>query len=178
MKTINLLLSIVFTSFNAFIQETNLSFSKVINTDSIGKDAIYAKVKEWFAINYNSAKDVIQMDDKEAGILTGKGTVEYSHGGAGYLCYDGYIDYNIKIQVKDNRLKVELTDFIHRVQIGHGEQCNLGLITTRELHSESGMSKKYNNITWNDIKSKMDAFSNNIFDSIEKKINDNNSDNW
>ena len=46
-----------------------LSFEKVIQADSLKKDAIYNGLKEWVGMNFKSAKSVIEMDDKEAGIL-------------------------------------------------------------------------------------------------------------
>jgi hypothetical protein len=123
MKKIFLLTVTIIVSLNMFCQETNLSFSKVIKTDSVGKNAIYVAVKDWLASTYKSAKDVIQMDDKEAGLLIGKGNFEYSYGGLSYACYSGYIDYSIKIQVKDNRYKVEVTSFNHTVKPGNGKNC-------------------------------------------------------
>ena len=57
-----------------------ISFSKVIQAYSIGKTDLFVAVNDWFATNYNSAKDVIQMADKEAGIISGVGIFDYSFG--------------------------------------------------------------------------------------------------
>ena len=146
--------------------QENLTFSKVIQTDSVGKTKIFTTINDWFATTYKSASDVIQMSDKEAGIIIGNGSMSYGFGKLAYSCYDGYIKYTIKIYVKDNKYKVELTNFMHS---GNGPQCNLGIITTSDVYTSSGMSKNAHNKVWEDIKLKIEQNSNDIFISLENK---------
>jgi hypothetical protein len=150
-----------------------LLFSKVVNTDSVGISKLYENINDWFATNYKSAQNVIQMSDKESGTIIGKAITYYSYGKQIYLCYGGEINYTIKVNVKDNRFKVELINFIHTVYPGNSLQCALGLITTAENYTNKGMSAKYHNIVWNDIKKKMEAYSNDIFNSLENSIKSN-----
>lgn len=170
MKKIVLIL--ILGSSTTLFAQNSLTYSKVITTDSVGKNAIYVAVKDWLASTYKSAKDVIQMDDKDAGLIIGKANFDYSYGGLIYACYSGYIDYSIKIQVKDNRYKVEVTGFNHIVQSGKGKNCELGLITTDEVHSTKGGQKNYDNKVWADIKIKAEEYSNTIFLSLENKTKD------
>lgn len=171
MKKYNSLIGLLLiTSLNLDAQE-NFTLEKVIQTDSIGKNLLYATINDWFASTYNSANDVIQMSDKDAGIIIGKGSMAYSKKGMSYMCYSGYIKYTIKVYVKENRYKVVLTDFNHSVKVGNGPQCALGTITTADVYATKGMSKKYHNNTWNDIKSTVEQYSNGIFESLEKKTN-------
>lgn len=154
---------------NIKVPITNLSFNRVINTDSVGKINIYNSIKEWVGLNFKSAKNVIQIDDKDAGMLILKGNMTYSFGGLTYMCYDGYVDYTINIKIKDNRYKVEISDFIHTVKIGNSKSCELGLVTTKELYQESGFQKGYNNKVWKHLKYKSEFFSNQIFDELNKQ---------
>lgn len=117
--------------FHAKSQEP-LAFSKVIEAENKNKTELFIKINDWFAVNYNSANDVIQMADKEAGIIVGKGNMDYSLGKFTYICYDGILNYTVKVQFKDNRFKVDISNFIHSVNPGNGQQCNLGLISINE----------------------------------------------
>lgn len=160
------ILSIFYSS-----SQNPISFSKVIQADSIGKASLFIAVNEWFATNYNSAKDVIQMADKEAGIISGVGTFAYTFGKLSYSCYEGKLQYNIKIEVKDNRYRVELTNFVHSNNPGNSADCELGLITDAEFYTTKGINKGTQNKTWNDIKIKAEQFAADIFTSIESTIN-------
>lgn len=43
--------------------------SEVVQADGMTADAIYLKAKEWYATTFNSAQDVIQMDEKGVVII-------------------------------------------------------------------------------------------------------------
>lgn len=174
-----LLFTFVFISTNIHGQE-NLNFEKVIQADKMSKSLIFIKVNEWFASNYSSANDVIQMAEKDEGIIIGKGNLSYNHKGYLYRCYEGYIGYTIKVYTKDNRFKVVLSNFQHTVIASNTEACQLGLITTSEEFTNTGISKKYHNIVWNDIKTQSEIFSKNIFRELEEAVNDNSfeDDDW
>lgn len=151
----------------SFSQEA-ITHSKVVQVDSVNKAALFSMVHEWFASTYNSANDVIQMADKEAGTIIGKGLLRYSYGKATYTCYEGTISYTIKVSVKDNRYKVELTNFIHTPDPGHGP-CGLGVITDQAPPTPKGFLKGYHQNVWADIKAKTDEFSKSAIASLEAK---------
>lgn len=152
-----------FFSINLAAQET-ITFEKIIKADSVDKEEIFVLINDWFATNYNSANDVIQMTDKKAGIIIGKGATDYFYGNNS--SYNGTLKYTIKVYVKDNRFKVNLLSYIHK-----GLSINLGLITSAEIHSKKGMFKKYNNKAWIDTKLKAKEHANFIFTELEKKAN-------
>lgn len=85
-----------------------VTYSGVVQIDSLNKDQLYLLAKKWFVNTYKSAKAVIQLDDKENGVITGKGTFAFSS-----LVNDTYIDHTISIFVKDGRYKYVLTNFIY-----------------------------------------------------------------
>lgn len=151
---------------------TPLEFSKVLYTDSVGKVVLFSTINDWFATNFKSANDVIQMADKEAGIIIGKGTFEYSYGQKlSYICYSGYINFTIKVYVKDNRYKVEFLNFNHE-SVGSqysSPSCSLGLITSNSESSFNGLGKSFYNNVWIDVKEKINIKSEMIFNSLELK---------
>ncbi len=175
-KIASLLLLIALSTINLFGQDA-LTYSKIISTDSVGKAKLFSIINEWFATTYNSANDVIQMTDKEEGVIIGSGSMSYSYGKMAYQCYEGFIKYTIKVYIKDNRYKVELTNFIHSVKQGNSSLCSLGTITNSEEFTTTGMSKNYHNTTWNDIKIKVEQYSTQLIDSLDKKTKNIKSDN-
>ena len=85
-----------------------VNFNEVITIDSATKDELYVRAKQAFVNIFKSADDVIQMDDKEAGILMGKGygTAIIDNGVMGKLPMKVW--YTIRIQCRDGRYKYEI----------------------------------------------------------------------
>lgn len=152
-----------------FAQEP-LSFSKVIQTDSVPKDQIYFGVKEWVGTAFKSAKAVIEMDDKDAGLIIVRPAEKYNMKGLQYLGFEGYLRYAVKIQIREGRFRVELTNFTHENLPGNCKDCVLGLITTDEQYPRrTGMAGKVPmNKVWKDIKVKAENLANLYFAELEK----------
>ena len=73
-----ILLSMILFSFSPLFSQEKLSFEKVIPVDSILKNQIYNGIKEWIGMNYVSAKSVIEVDDKDAGLIILSPLSDYS----------------------------------------------------------------------------------------------------
>lgn len=109
-----------YSSADLFSRDINgkIYFNEVIQVDSITKDLLYYNAKVFFAEVFKSANDVIQMDDKENGVLIGKGFTNvyakavFRDGLIIYLDFTGTVQmwYTIKIQCKDNRYKYDIYD--------------------------------------------------------------------
>ncbi len=168
MKKLIVIVSL-FCGINSISQQS-ISFQKELISEGKSKSELYVVLNEWFATTYNSANDVIQMQDKESGIIIGKGSMKYSMKGMSYACYSGYIEYTIKTVANDGSVNISLTSFSHKAKATSTSSCTLGLITTSEKYTEKGMSKKYHNKVWNDLKLTCESYSNNMFDSIEEKL--------
>jgi hypothetical protein len=93
------------------MQDGKVVYTAVTNADSTTKDVLYSNAKQWFAETYKSAQDVIQLDDKDAGTVIGKGLFK-----SGFTVFMDALQVNVhhtvKIYVKDNKYKYEITDFI------------------------------------------------------------------
>jgi len=151
MKKLFTLSIALFIAIMAIAREP-LTYSKVIQADSLDKTSIYVALRAWFSETYKSSNAVIQMDDKDAGVIIGKATTKYSYGGLVYRCYEGYVNYTVKVQIRDGRYKAEVSNINHEVLPGNSKGCILGLITTAEKHSEKGAQKAYENKVADDIK--------------------------
>lgn len=86
-----------------------IDYQGVVKADGLTKDELYTRAREWFAKTFNSAKDVIQMDDKSAGKIIGKGA---ANGSYFYLLTTirFTLYYTVSITVKDGRYRYEITD--------------------------------------------------------------------
>ncbi len=105
------------------VSETNfpevsgeINYTEVVNVDtSIKKDELFNRTKAWFVDNYKSANDVIQMQDKDAGIIMGKGIFTYGYNPVSLSDrVTVNISHTVKIYVKDGKYKYEITDLSGR----------------------------------------------------------------
>lgn len=166
--------------------DIQVEFSRVIKTDSVGKTNLFVTINDWFATNFKSANDVIQMADKEAGVIIGKGNFSYSYEidkslFGSYKYFSGFVDFTIKVYIKDNRYKVELFNFSHKAINNSGYPLSLGEITNIVTKAPLKMQQKYYNDVWNDIILKIKSHSESIFISLEKttkEIKNKNDDGW
>jgi hypothetical protein len=78
----------------------------IVPIDSISKDNLYSRSLEWITLNYKSAKDVIQLSNKEDGKIICKGTFPVSL----YL-KEGWIEHTLTLDFKDNKFRYTYSSF-------------------------------------------------------------------
>lgn len=86
-------------------------YTDVVQIDSAKKEELFNRAKAWFVSEYKSANDVLQMQDKDAGIIIGKGMFKAGLNMGimvGYQIVDVY--HTVKIYIKDGKYKYEITD--------------------------------------------------------------------
>jgi hypothetical protein len=86
-----------------------ISYQGVVEVSGATKEQLYTRAYEWMARTYRSANAVIQMQDKEAGRLMGKGNSRAVI--KGYSV--GVVNHTLTIYLKDGRYKYVLTDLNH-----------------------------------------------------------------
>ena len=115
MKKLLILLSIISTSFvNAQLfpiseKTGKVSYEGVVKIDSLSAQEIYSRANEWFAITFNSAQSVIQMNDAEAKKIIGKAEIQVFYGRS----EAGKFLYTISFFAKEGRYKYIITDIYH-----------------------------------------------------------------
>ena len=128
MKNLKLLFGIIIltvTSFQTYAQEYELdekTVTGIFEMEGKNKSAIFSAINKWISINYNSAKNVIQMNEKESGtiIIKGINQVVYKNTWKSLYPKNKYIteysttkfNHLIEINIKDNRYRViyKITD--------------------------------------------------------------------
>ena len=93
------------------LKDGKVTYTDVIQIDSTDKSKLYNKVKKWFIEQYRSAKDVIQLDDKENGEVIGKGFFETTWQTSIMSAQSVSVWHTVKVYIKDNKFKYEITNF-------------------------------------------------------------------
>ena len=156
--------------------DTALTYSNIVQVDSgLKANELYNRALTWIAENYKDSKSVLEVQDKEAGELIGKGALQYK--GTYYLgsSIGGWVNYELKILVKDGRYKFVFTDFIHTGTYYNTGTVSFGLITTAKECPKSKWPNMFgqNMATraWDDIKN---TIQNNMIiamQSLQKAMN-------
>jgi hypothetical protein len=78
----------------------------VVIVNSATKEILYTKTKEWIALNYKSANDVIQLADKETCKIILKGTFPTT-----MFMKEGWLEHTLIFDFKDGKFKYSYTNF-------------------------------------------------------------------
>lgn len=80
----------------------------VVQVDSMKAGVMFNRALEWIAINYRSAKDVIQYSDQAAGKIICKGNFK-----VGLYMKEGWVEHTMILEFKDGRYRYTFTDFVY-----------------------------------------------------------------
>ena len=87
--------------------------SVLILDSTLKQEKLYSAGLEWFAINYKSAMNVLQLQDKEAGTIIGKARMSCVIKSGKFMPLNSTnISYTLKLSFKNGKMKYELSDFI------------------------------------------------------------------
>lgn len=156
----------------SFTCRAQLRFEKV---DSVSKDKnqIYSDTKMFIAKTWRSSKDVIQNDDKEAGVIIVKGiSLMKSYFMMNYYYYD--YRYMVTFRFKDNKFKVTIDNiycdraygdnqsaYISKIEPFEGDNCpETGTI------SHPGVPRKKAKIMMQELRNELQS----IVDSYSAEI--------
>lgn len=96
------------------LENGKVVYTEVIKIDDLSKSDLYKRAKKWVVLNYKSANDVIQLDDKEDGIIIAKGTF-----GIRYYTRNPKIEHTLQIETKNGRFKYTISNFIYNDNQGY-----------------------------------------------------------
>lgn len=103
--------------------DRNNSITRVTVIDSIpkSKEQIYVAVNDWFARSFNDGKSVIQLNDKDAGCIIGKG---YISNMGSTLSFASNADISayviIRVDMKDGKMRVTTSIQKYEIEKGNG----------------------------------------------------------
>jgi|ERR1035437_207025 hypothetical protein len=167
-----------FSQTNVFPLDANgeIVYSGIVNVDSINSKELYVRAHTWFANTFKSAKSVIQLDDKEAGKIIGKGFIEvvtpFKAGVMGTVGFVGNVYFTLDIQTKDGKYKYVLSNFSYINSINDAEFDFKSSSVVK-----NGLYQKKWDLWWQNAKINTNADVLNLIESLKKAMNINNS-NW
>lgn len=87
-----------------------LTYTQIIEAPDKTKEQLYILLNYWYSATFYSGKAVIQLNDKDAGVIIGKGFIEEiaSHTG-GMNQYIVHLEPIIKTEIKDNKIRITYT---------------------------------------------------------------------
>ncbi len=165
-----------------------LEFSDVVQVEGVSTTELYTRAKLWFAEAFRDSKHVLEVEDKEAGLLVGKGTMPYEPSSimqSGGM--KGHISFTVKIMIKDGRYKYSISNFTHggsseaNQWVGVIRPVNFGLLTNADKPIEpismtKGTMMKY----WQQMKGISKAEAEGLIASMKKRMAQpaKGTDNW
>jgi hypothetical protein len=97
------------------LQDGVVTYSSITDIKGKKKDEIFIRIKEWGVNSFKSSKNTLETEDKEIGFIAYKSffeTVDYYWGGISKgKPYKVNVYNTIKFYIKDEKLKVMITDF-------------------------------------------------------------------
>lgn len=87
-----------------------ITYTGVMEVPDAPKNELYARGKVFFANTFKSAQNVIQADDKEAGLLIGKGW-EQTYVTIMLIPAPEKLWYTVRLSFKDGKYRYSISDF-------------------------------------------------------------------
>lgn len=87
----------------------NVTFTKVIEAADFKSDDLYSKILAYFTYTYNSGESVVQIEDKEKGLIIGKGIYQNVHTGVSLSATEVNTTHILRADIKDGRVRIIVT---------------------------------------------------------------------
>jgi hypothetical protein len=113
---------------------------QIIKSVPLAKDEIYSQTLIWMAENFKSSKSVIDMKDKELGVIIGNGAVDVNLGSK-FLPVNNTFTFKMKVEMKDNKLRLTFSNVKMVVQ-GYEKPIE----QTNRKANEKRMTREFNDI--------------------------------
>jgi hypothetical protein len=149
----------------------NVTVMKIIEVPELKKDEIYNRVLNYFTYNYTSGKSVIQTQDKENGLVVGKGLYINSHVGISFVTTYVSTWHILRVDVQDGRFRVivSLVDYDKTIVGGSTGPLysSLKISQCYPVNQEGGQKTVMTKAFYNSFK-----LANNTLDRVEKAVKD------
>ncbi len=143
-------------------------YSEVVTVDGVTKNQLHLSAKKWFARSFKSGKSVIQLDDKQEGLIIGKGHMEVSLDGNW-----GHIHFTMEMFFKEGRYKYIIKDLKHE-----SAESNLGSGGALENEKPACGGMLMFKRQWVQIKENADLNINELIVSLKKSMGEKPNDDW
>jgi hypothetical protein len=105
-----------------------IEFQQVLEASGKSKEDVYNAARQWFVHAFVSANAVLQMEDKETGLLIGKGRL-------------GDAEFIVKIESKEGRARYTLTDISYSYPTLRKVYPAEEILSDKNLYKANGQSR-------------------------------------
>ena len=121
-----------------------LQFQMVIPCDSMNAAQLYDVVNKWFAESYNNSQKVVQLRDESNKFITGKASLPIVVNSLQWSCLSGTIDYNIRVECRDKRIRVTMDMISQQCRPGCDPTWSMGTLYNVDINNMDDFYKQFN----------------------------------
>lgn len=170
------------------VESKTMEYVEVVTADGLTKDQLYSAALAWFGETFRSAKNVIEVQDREAGRIIAKPLFQYEP--TIFMAsarIRGVVRYSVTVEVKDGRYRYTIDGFVHEGSRGERgwSPLSFGLLTTEKECPVSfgwgdGPSSSGKQETWEHLKSCAKNESDKLIASLKSRMarSATKTDNW
>jgi hypothetical protein len=152
-----------------------LQFQEVVQVEGATRDQLYDAALLWFPSVFKSGKDVLQVQNKDAGMLVGTAIEPYEPPMLNASsCTRGTLRYHITVEVKEGRYRYTIDGFTHEggtPACKWGTGISWGLLTTNRLSpSMKGFTSGMEQEMWGDMKRKAAAIAVDLARTLKARL--------
>jgi hypothetical protein len=114
------------------------NYTEIVNVEGKTAEQLYTTAREWYAIAFNSASDVLQLEDPENKKLIGKGTKNIEYTINNFPAYMT-VFFSLVTEFKDGRYRYEI--YSTSIKSIRGDEYTYDLLES--LTTEEGLIKYY-----------------------------------
>ena len=93
------------------ITNADRTFEIVVNAPGYSKEQIFNGTKIWIAENFNSAKAVLEYEDRVAGVLIGNGIIPYPCRGLECIGREDWkVPFTMRVDIKDQKFRLTFSN--------------------------------------------------------------------
>lgn len=171
-----LLFIFLFIGNITYAQDVASPISKidVFSVDSVSADELFNRAELWIAETFKNPDRVVKLKNRETHqiILSSMCDFTYSKLWNGSGGVSGPLTYTIKINTRDGRCRIEITDFYHTAAM---RSYSTGLITDTDVAPsiQPGKSKaafNWNASVWTELKQTAQQEANNMCNYFKNSI--------
>lgn len=134
-----------------------LTYSEVVEVNGVGKNELYVRANTWFTRAFKNSKAVLQLEDKEAGKLIGKGNISTTIKVPIVGMTDaGYVDMTVTVQCKDGKYKYTIDNLNHQKPLGPNTQYWVSAGPLEQEKPKVGLMGRPSKKEWSDLKEDAD----------------------
>lgn len=171
MKLIRLFIVMISFSFNAYSQDTLISYREVVVVDSTAKADLYNRAKLWIVNSFKDSKSVIQLDNADQIISKGNFGSFYNYRimGSDRKIF-GHVDFTLSITFKDGKYKAEMYDLSFISDESSGSSFKT-ITSAKNCPDKWPMvSQKKMDAMWEDVKKNINTGVKSTFISLKQSM--------